>query len=204
MSRWNTTSKPSTSARQIRQIRSQADYESALAEIDHCLEAQAGSGEQERLDVLIILVDDYEASHPAIGPPDLIAAIQFALEQRGLTRLDLEGLLGSSGRVSEVLNRQRRLTLPMIRWRHAPAITVLLLLHAGEEFDELGQGDAVPKVFEGGGDRGMRISQNIQAPHSRSGSCFMDAQPAQPRSACDRMGRPATGDPTCVGSPHQG
>jgi HTH-type transcriptional regulator/antitoxin HigA len=154
LSRWNTTSKPSTSARPIRPLRSEADYESALAEIDHCLEAQAGSAEQERLDVLTILVDDYEASHPAIGPPDLIAAIQFALEQRGLTRLDLEGLIGSSGRVSEVLNRQRRLTLPMIRWRHAPAITELLLLHAGEEFDELGQGDAVPKV------RGGRRSRN--------------------------------------------
>ena len=56
----------------------------------------------------------------------------------GLTRQDLEGVIGSSGRVSEVLNSQRRLTLPMIRWLHAPAITVLLLVPAGEEFDELG------------------------------------------------------------------
>jgi len=99
----------------IRPLHSEADYESALAEIDHCLDAHAGSAERERLELLTILVDDYEARQHAIGPPDPIAAILFALEQRGLTRHDLEGLIGRSGRVSEVLNRQRRLTLPMIR-----------------------------------------------------------------------------------------
>ena len=58
---------------------------------------------------------DYEAKHQTIGPPDPIAAIKFALEQRGLSRKDLGDVIGSSGRISEVLNKQRLLTLAMIR-----------------------------------------------------------------------------------------
>ncbi|MCT0225548.1 type II toxin-antitoxin system HigA family antitoxin [Synechococcus sp. CS-1328] len=101
--------------RPIQPIRTEADYESALREIDLCLDADEGSPEFERLEVLSILVDDYEAKHHDIGPPDPIAAIQFALEQRGLTRKDLGDVIGSSGRISEVMNKQRPLTLAMIR-----------------------------------------------------------------------------------------
>ena len=61
------------------------------------------------------MVDDYEAKHHSIGPPEPIAAIEFVLEQRGLSRKDLEGVIGSSGRISEVMNKQRSLTLAMIR-----------------------------------------------------------------------------------------
>lgn len=99
----------------IKPIRNEADYDLALQEIDRCLDAEDGTPERDRLEVLSILVDDYEARHHAIDAPDPIAAIEFVLEQRGLTRKDLEDVIGSSGRISEVMNRQRPLTLNMIR-----------------------------------------------------------------------------------------
>ena len=99
----------------IKPIRNEADYELALQEIDRCLDAEAGSLERDRLEVLTVLVDDYEAKHHPISPPEPIAAIEFVLEQRGLSRKDLEGVIGSSGRISEVMNNQRSLTLAMIR-----------------------------------------------------------------------------------------
>jgi len=99
----------------IKPIRNEADYELALQEIDCCLDAEAGSPERDRLEVLTVLVDDYEAKHHTISPPDPVAAIEFVLEQRGLSRKDLEDVIGSSGRISEVMNKQRPLTLAMIR-----------------------------------------------------------------------------------------
>lgn len=99
----------------IKPIRNEADYELALQEIDHCLDAASGSPERDRLEVLTVLVDDYEAKHHPISPPEPIAAIEFVLEQRGLSRKDLEGVIGSSGRISEVMNNQRSLSLAMIR-----------------------------------------------------------------------------------------
>ena len=99
----------------IKPIRNEADYELALQEIDCCLDAEAGSPERDRLEVLTVLVDDYEAKHHAISPPEPVAAIEFVLEQRGLSRKDLEDVIGSSGRISEVMNKQRPLTLAMIR-----------------------------------------------------------------------------------------
>jgi len=104
-----------TALRPISPIRTEADYERALHEIDLYLDADEGSPEFERLELLSILIDNYEAKHHDIGPPDPIAAIQFALEQRGLSRKDLEDVIGSSGRISEVMNKQRPLTLTMIR-----------------------------------------------------------------------------------------
>jgi HTH-type transcriptional regulator/antitoxin HigA len=99
----------------IKPIRNEADYELALQEIDRSLDASSGSPERDRLEVLTVLVDDYEAKHHPISPPEPIAAIEFVLEQRGLSRKDLEGVIGSSGRISEVMNNQRSLTLAMIR-----------------------------------------------------------------------------------------
>lgn len=99
----------------IRPIRNEADYELALQEIDRCLDAASGSPERDQLEVLTVLVDDYEAKHHSISPPEPIAAIEFVLEQRGLSRKDLEGVIGSSGRISDVMNKQRSLTLAMIR-----------------------------------------------------------------------------------------
>jgi HTH-type transcriptional regulator/antitoxin HigA len=99
----------------IRPIRNEADYELALQEIDRCLDAASGSPERDQLEVLTVLVDDYEAKHHSISPPEPIAAIEFVLEQRGLSRKDLEGVIESSGRISEVMNKQRSLMLAMIR-----------------------------------------------------------------------------------------
>ncbi|MFM1797951.1 MAG: hypothetical protein RLZZ117_229 [Cyanobacteriota bacterium] len=93
----------------IKPICSEADYERALRDIDHCLDAAAGSFDRDRLEVLTVLVDDDEAQHHPISPPDPIAAIEFVLEQRGLSRQDLEGVIGSGGRISEVMNKQRPL-----------------------------------------------------------------------------------------------
>jgi len=99
----------------IKPIRNEADYDLALQAIDQCLDAPAGSPERDRLEVLSVLVDYYETNYHAISLPDPVASIEFVLEQRGLARKDLENIIGSSGRVSEVLNKRRALTLPMIR-----------------------------------------------------------------------------------------
>ena len=109
----------------IRPIRTEQDYRAALEEISGLMEAAPGTTASDRLDVLATLVESYEAHHYPIEAPDPIAAIEFMMEQKGLSRRDLEPAIGSSGRVSEILNRKRPLTLPMIR-----ALTPLLSLPA--------------------------------------------------------------------------
>jgi HTH-type transcriptional regulator/antitoxin HigA len=103
---------------ELRPIRSEADYEAAVAEIERLWGAKAGTPEGDRLDVLATLVDAYEAEHDPIDPPDPIEAIRFRMEQQGLTRKDLERILGSRIRVSEILNRKRGLSIAMIRRLH--------------------------------------------------------------------------------------
>ena len=83
------------------------------------MDARLGTPEGDRLDVLVTLVEAYEARHHPVPPPDPIDAIKFHMEQQGLTTKDLEPILGHRGRVSEVLNRKRPLTLAMIRRLHA-------------------------------------------------------------------------------------
>ena len=100
---------------QIRPIRTEADHAAALHRIDHLMDAEPGTPEGDELDVLATLVEAYEDRHFPIADPDPLAAIQFRMEQLGLTRKDLEPLLGSRGRVSEVLNGRRALSLQMIR-----------------------------------------------------------------------------------------
>jgi HTH-type transcriptional regulator/antitoxin HigA len=99
----------------VRPIRTEADYEEALVEIGELMTARAGTPEGDRLDVLSTLVEAYEAEHYAIDAPDPIALLEFAMEQRGADRTDLEPMIGSRGRVSEVLTRKRALSLAMIR-----------------------------------------------------------------------------------------
>lgn len=99
----------------IRPIRTDADHAAALRRIDALMDAEAGTTEADELDVLATLVEAYEDRHFPIADPDPLAAIQFRMEQLGLTRKDLEPLLGSRGRVSEVLNGRRALSLQMIR-----------------------------------------------------------------------------------------
>ncbi len=103
---------------EIRPIKSEIDYENALAEIERLWGAAENTPEGDKLDVLITLVDVYEQDHYPIDPPDPIEAIQFRMEQMGLSRKDLECYIGKRGRVSEVLNRQRNLSLSMIRRLH--------------------------------------------------------------------------------------
>lgn len=102
-------------APRIRPIRTDQDHARALRHIETLWGAAEGSPEAEELDVLVTLVDAYEARHHAIDPPDPVEAILFRMAQQGLTRADLEPCIGSRARVSEVLNRKRPLTLRMIR-----------------------------------------------------------------------------------------
>jgi HTH-type transcriptional regulator/antitoxin HigA len=99
----------------IRPIRSKADYRAALKEVERLWRAEPGTPAGDRVDVLVTLIEAYEAKHHPIPAPDPIAAIEFMMEQKGLGRRDLEPAIGSRGRVSEVLTRKRPLTLPMVR-----------------------------------------------------------------------------------------
>lgn len=103
----------------IKPIKTEADYDAVLAEIDVLMDAKSGTPEGDRLDVLVTLVEAYEAKHWYINPSDPIAAIELRMQQKGLTRRDLEKILGSRSRVSEILNRKRPLTLDMIRRLHS-------------------------------------------------------------------------------------
>lgn len=109
---------------EIRPIKTEQDYDAALAEVEALWGAKPDTPEGDKLDVLITLVEAYEAKHHPIAPPDPIEAILFRMEQGGLERKDLEPYIGHSGRVSEVLNHKRPLTLEMIRklWKglHIP------------------------------------------------------------------------------------
>jgi HTH-type transcriptional regulator/antitoxin HigA len=102
----------------IQPIKTEADYEAALAEIEQLWDAVPGSEEGDRLDVLTTLVEAYEEKHHPIPPPDPVDAILFRMEQLGLSRRDLEQYIGPRGRVAEILNRTRTLTLPMVRRLH--------------------------------------------------------------------------------------
>jgi len=105
-------------AAEVKPIRSEADYEAALAEIERLWGARSGTPESDRLNVLATLVDAYESEHDPIDPPDPIEAIKFRMDQQGLTRRDLEAILGARARVAEVLNRKRDLSIGMIRRLH--------------------------------------------------------------------------------------
>ena len=100
---------------QIHPLRTEADHDLAVARIAQLIHARPDTAEGEELDILATLVDAYEAKHHTIDAPDPIAAIQFRMEQQGLTRKNLEPLIGSRARVSEVMTRRRSLTLAMIR-----------------------------------------------------------------------------------------
>ena len=100
---------------QIRPIRTKADHRAALKEVERLWNANPGTPDGERVEVLVTLIEDFEDKHFPIPAPDPIAAINFMLEQKGLSRRDLEPAIGSRSRVSEVLSRKRPLTLPMVR-----------------------------------------------------------------------------------------
>lgn len=99
----------------IKPIKTEADYEAALTEIENLWGVPMGSPEGDKLDVLVTLVEAYEEQHHPILPPDPIEALYHYLESQELSRRDLEPFIGTRARVSEVLNRKRPLTLNMIR-----------------------------------------------------------------------------------------
>ena len=99
----------------VRPIRSEEDYEAVLAEIEELMDAAPETPRGDRLDVLVTLVEAYEARHWDIELPDPVEAIRVRMEHKNLRQVDLVPMIGSRGRVSEVLARKRNLTLPMIR-----------------------------------------------------------------------------------------
>ena len=104
---------------ELKPIRNEADYEAALVEVERLWGARSGTPEGDRLDVLATLIDVYEAKHYPMDPPDPIEAIRFRMEQQGLTRKDLEPMIGPRNRVADVLNRKRSLSIDMIRQLHS-------------------------------------------------------------------------------------
>lgn len=102
----------------IKPIKTKKDHDHALKRIEALMTAKANTPEGDELDILVTLVEAYEAKHYTIDAPDPIVAIQHRMEAMGMDRKDLEPLLGSKSRVSEVLNRKRKLTMEMVRNLH--------------------------------------------------------------------------------------
>jgi HTH-type transcriptional regulator / antitoxin HigA len=105
-------------AADVKPIRTKRDHEAALKEVERLWGAKAGTPEGDRLDVLATLIHAYETEHYPIDPPDAVEAIKFRMEQQGLTRRDLEEIIGTRTRIAEVLNRKRGLSIAMIRRLH--------------------------------------------------------------------------------------
>jgi HTH-type transcriptional regulator / antitoxin HigA len=125
----NNTHNTSNRTIEIKPIKTKKDYQIALKQIEGLWDAPAKSKEASALEVLSILVDDYENVHYPIDAPDPIEAIKYRMEQLHLTQQDLAPYLGGKSRVSEVLNRKRPLTLKMIKalylHLHIPAEALL-------------------------------------------------------------------------------
>ena len=99
----------------LKPIRNLADYEKALVEAEGLWGAASGTTKGDRLDVLATLIDVWEEANYPMDPPDPIDAIKFRMESQGLTRKDLEEIVGARSRISEVLSRKRALSISMIR-----------------------------------------------------------------------------------------
>lgn len=102
----------------IKPIKTRKDYRAALKAIESLMAARPGSAEGDKLDVLVTLVEAYERVHFPMDLPDAVDAIEFRMEQQGLTVQDLEPVIGRRNRVYEVLSRKRPLTLRMIEGLH--------------------------------------------------------------------------------------
>jgi HTH-type transcriptional regulator/antitoxin HigA len=102
----------------IKPIRTDKDYEEALQRVEFLMDAREGTTEFDELEILSTLIENYEAKHFSIDIPDPIEAIKFRMEQEGLKQKDIAEFFGNKVRVSEVLNKKRRLTLDMVRNLH--------------------------------------------------------------------------------------
>ncbi len=99
----------------IAPIRNEKDYQKALDRLEKIFDAKRGSEQGDELEILSILIDRYENENFPIGMPDPIEAIKFRMEQMGMNQKDLAEVVGFKSRVSEILNKKRKLTLDMIR-----------------------------------------------------------------------------------------
>jgi HTH-type transcriptional regulator/antitoxin HigA len=99
----------------IKPIRNEADYQKALERLEVIFDAKKGTEEGDELEILSIIIDNYESENFPIEMPDPIAAIHFRMEQMGLKQKDLVDMIGFKSRVSEIMNKKRKLTLEMIR-----------------------------------------------------------------------------------------
>jgi HTH-type transcriptional regulator / antitoxin HigA len=102
----------------IKPIKTEKDYQKALKRLEQIFNARPGTKDGDELEVLSLLIENYENKHYPIEAPDPIEAIKFRMEQLGYERKDLEKIIGYKGRVSEILNKKRKLTLEMIRRIH--------------------------------------------------------------------------------------
>ena len=103
---------------EIKPIKTENDYNQALERLEVIFNTKKGSSEGDELEVLGILIDQYENEHFPIGMPDPIEAIKFRMEQMGYNQNDLANIVGLKSRASEILNRKRKLSLEMIRQLH--------------------------------------------------------------------------------------
>ena len=102
----------------IKPIRNDKDLQDAFKRLEVIFQAEEGTPEADEMEVLVALIEVYENKHYPMGVSDPVEAIKFRMDQQGLTARDLEPYIGSSGRVSEVLNRKRKLSLGMIKRLH--------------------------------------------------------------------------------------
>jgi HTH-type transcriptional regulator/antitoxin HigA len=99
----------------FRTIKTQKDHKAAMKVVDRLWNSKPGSPEAEQLEVLALLIEDYEKRHFPIAAPDPVEAIKFRMEQQGLTATDLAKVLGGRNRASEVLGRKRPLSIAMVK-----------------------------------------------------------------------------------------
>lgn len=100
---------------EIRPIKTEEDYNNSIHRVEELWGAKRDTSDGDELDLLVTLVESYEMKHFPIAPPDPVDAIKFRMEQMGMTKADMVKYLGSQSRVSEILNRKRKLTLGMIK-----------------------------------------------------------------------------------------
>lgn len=99
----------------IKPIKTEKDYQQALKRLERIFDAKKGTAEGDELEILSMLIEKYEELNYPIDAPDPIEAIKFRMEQMNFNNKDLEKIIGSKSRVSEILNKKRKLTLDMIR-----------------------------------------------------------------------------------------
>jgi HTH-type transcriptional regulator/antitoxin HigA len=127
----------SNMATDLKPIRTEADCENALVEVERLWGAKIGTPEGDRLNVLATLIDVCEARHHPIDPPDPIGAIGFRMEQQSLTRKDLEPMIGPRNRVADVLNGKRSLSIEMIGQLHDRLGILADVLIGSSRIDEI-------------------------------------------------------------------